>query len=410
MYATLGVTGTLTHFVTKIAEGISVGTIVLCGQYNGQKNFKAVGIAAMSSLWITVAIGGCISLALYWGAPWIYAWYGVSPSMAELGIPFLRLRAIGIFFMFLYFSFIGFLRGIKNTRVPMVLFVIGAGFFIFFDWVLIKGRLGFPALALKGSAIAFVIQQAVMCLGALLYLLFNKEVRTYSMDILRSFRRGAAREIFTLSWPVMLDKATLAWAKIWLVPMIAPAGDYALASFSVLKDIEQFAFVPAIAFGQVITLLVSNDVGAGNWQGVKQDIKKVLILSVGTVSIILLLFSLNAHTLIATFDPEGHFVDFAARALPVISALALLDLLQLILSAALRGAGDVKTVMLVRVLACFLFFAPLSSLFSRFTFDSDLVKFILIYGSFYFNDGIMSLIYVKRLSGKKWYHRITASR
>ena len=60
----------------------------------------------------------------------------------------------------------------------------------------------------------------------------------------------------------MLDKAALAWAKMWLVVMIAPAGEYALASFSVLKDLEQFAFVPAIAFGQVITLLVSNDVGS----------------------------------------------------------------------------------------------------------------------------------------------------
>ena len=54
MYATLGVTSTLTHFITKVAEGISVGTIVLCGQYNGQRNFKQVGVAAMSSLWTTL--------------------------------------------------------------------------------------------------------------------------------------------------------------------------------------------------------------------------------------------------------------------------------------------------------------------------------------------------------------------
>lgn len=150
--------------------------------------------------------------------------------------------------------------------------------------------------------------------------------------------------------------------------------------------------------------------GAGNWSGVKQDIKKVLILSSLAVGCVLLGFSLYARPLISLFDQRGDFTDFAARAFPVISALALLDLLQLILAAALRGAGDVKTVMIVRILACSLFFVPASWLFSNFSFDSALVKFILVYGSFYLNDGIMSLIYVKRLSGQRWYHRIVASR
>ena len=154
-------------------------------------------------------VGGIISLALFVGAPAIYSWYGVPQSMADLGVPYLRLRAVGIFFMFLYFSFIGFLRGIKNTRVPMMLFVLGACFFMFFDFALIKGQFGFPALALQGSAIAFLIQQLVMCIGALIYLFFNKDVRVYSMSILRSYNQASAREILSLVGQLCLIRLLL---------------------------------------------------------------------------------------------------------------------------------------------------------------------------------------------------------
>jgi multidrug resistance protein, MATE family len=318
----------------------------------------------------------------------------------------LRLRAIGIFFMCLYFSFIGFLRGIKNTRVPMMLFVLGALFFMFFDWVLIKGTCGFVPCGLQGSAYAYVIQYVVMCIGAVIYMLANKDIRLYSMNAFKSYSTKAAGEILKLSWPVMLDKATLALAKIWILAMIAPIGENAISSFSAIHDLIQLAFVPGLAFGQVITLLVSNETGAGNWAGVKQDIKKVLILAFAFVGMILLLFSLNSHNLISIFDTKGAFTSFAAYALPIIAALAFFDLLQLVFSASLRGAGDVKTVMVVRILSCLFFLCPLSWLFSVIPIEHSFIKFILVYGTYYLADGLMSYIYVRRLSGKEWHLKI----
>ncbi len=409
MFIVMGVTRHLFNFITKVAEGLSIGTVVMCGQYNGRQDFKGVGVGAMSSLWIMGIVGFIVSSALYIGAPSIYRWYGIPESMIDLGTSFLRLRAVGIFLMFLYFSIIGFLRAIKNTRVPMILFVLGALCFIFFDWALVLGRWGFPRLALQGSSWAFLIQHLVMCLGALTYMICSKDVRTYSIHILSSYRNTAAKNIVSLSWPVMIDKASIAWTKMWLVPFLAPVGTAALASYNVINELAQLAFVPAIAFGQVITFLVSNDVGAGNWLGVKRDIKKVLIMSVLSASVVLIYFSFNAQKVVGFFDKTGDFTNFAAAALPIISALAIIDLIQLILSASLRGAGDVKTVMLVRLFACTVFFVPVTWFFSWLPLENTLIKFILIYGTFFLNTGIMNLLYMRRLSGKDWHHRIIGS-
>jgi MATE family multidrug resistance protein len=203
-YATLGVTNTLLHFIVKIAEALSVGTIVLTGQYNGMQDFKKAGSVLINAFWSTVIVGAVIAGGLFFGAHAIYYWYGVPNQMIELGIPFLQLRAVGIFFTFVYFAFIGFLRGVKNTQIPMITFVVGSVVFLFFDYVLIFGKCGFPELQLQGSAWATVIQYGFMCAASILYVLFSPEMKRYAINLFSYFTSlEQVKQLFALSWPVV---------------------------------------------------------------------------------------------------------------------------------------------------------------------------------------------------------------
>ena len=174
-YTTLGVTNTMLHMIIKLGEGFSVGGLVLAGHYNGQKKSKEAGGVLSDLFWSTFIIGVVISLMLFFGAHLIYKLHGVPEEMIELGVPFLRLRALGVFFMFLYFAFVGFLRGIKNTKAPMIIFIIGGVVLISFDYLLVFGNFGFPEMRLQGSAVATVLQYGIMLLIASAYLFFNKE-------------------------------------------------------------------------------------------------------------------------------------------------------------------------------------------------------------------------------------------
>lgn len=402
LYATLGVTSTLLHFITKIAEGLSVGAVVLCGHYNGALDYRKVGRAAITTLWTTFVVGAAIAGFLYWGAGSIYAWYGIPDRMVAVGIPYLQLRAVSVFIMFLYFALIGFLRGVKNTRVPMMLYIMGGLVFVFFDYVLINGYWGFPCLKLQGSAVASLIQYSVMLAGALVYVFFNEQNKKYVLSIYKAFDRAMVRDVMVLSWPVMLDKATLAAAKMVLGALIAPMGKYALASFAVIKDIEQLAFVPAIAFAQVVTLLVSNAYGKHDWEGIKGTIKKILFLTSLCVGGILILFSLFPVTIIQIFDTKGAFTSFAAFIFPLISVLVFFDLLQLTLAGALRGSGDVRTVMLVRLGVFVCYFLPVAYGVSLLPLESVMLKFFLLYATFYVGNGLMGLFYILRFKGNAW--------
>lgn len=402
-YATLGVTNSFLHLIIKVGEAISVGTVVLSGQFNGQNSFENAGRTLRDAFWLTTILGLTFGSALFFGAHTIYTWYGVSEEIIALGVPFLRLRAIGVLCMFIYLALVGFLRGIKNSRAPMKIFIFGSVLFVFFDYALIFGKFGFPTLGLQGSALATVIQYFSMMTIALGYVLFNKKNLKYNINLFSGLADiSYVKHLLAISWPVVLDKSIMAWAYVWLGKMIASMGTEGIAAFCVVKDMERFAFLPAIAFAQIITFLASNDVGTKNWDAVKINIKKTIILAMGMVSILLGFFIYHRAYIINIFDKKGDFSGIAMQAFPVLSIFIIFDLVQLILSGALRGAGNVRIVMIVRLVTCFGYFVPVSYVLSQWQTDNEALKLILLYGSFYLGNALMSIWYIRRLRSEHW--------
>lgn len=402
-YATLGVTGNLIHFLIKAAEAFSVGTVILSGQFNGRGDYKEAGYVLRDSVVVTFFLGLIFALALFFGADAIYQWYGVSDAMRMVGIPFLRLRALSVFFTFTSMAFVGFLRGIKNTKIPMIVFIGGAILFVFADYIFIFGKCGLSPMGLQGSALASIVQYASMLVGIVVYVLYTKHTRRYGLRFIEGiFSWRYVFHLFYVSWPIILDKATMAFGYIWLSKIFCSMGTNTAASYCVVKDMERFSILPAIAGAQVITFLVSNDCGVQNWNGVKENIKKMLFLTTCMTIAILGFFSCNPKMIIALFDRTGDFIDFAAAVFPVISFLSLFDVLQIILAGALRGSGNVYTVMFVRLAITLGYFVPISYCISIMTFNDQVLKFILVYGAYYIGNALMSLIYIAKFRSEEW--------
>ena len=402
-YATQGLTNNLLHLIFKIAEGISIGTVIVGGHLNGQGRLGEIGKVVRDAFWTTVILGGFIAVMLYFGAPYIYYWLGAAPEVLVLATPFLQLRALGIFFTFVYLAFIGFLRSIKNTRTPMEIYLIGAIAFIFFDYALIFGKFGLPALGLKGSAVSSVIQSVVMLITCMVFIFSDERYRPYGISLFKPNGDSSyIKQLLYTSWPVVADKSILAIAYIWLSKMMCPKGLCVTATFCAVKDIERLAFLPAIAFAQVVTIIVSNEFGKRDWQGIKSTIKKCVFLASVMVFAILLFFVIFSDRTIQMFDKTGDFKPLAKQVFPILSVLVFFDLLQLILSGALRGANNVKTVMYVRLAVCFGYFVPVSYVLAQLDIADPALQFLMIYGSFYVGNALMSVVYIMRFRSERW--------
>lgn len=391
-YATLGLTNTLLHFILKVAEGASVGILVITGQEN-IKEQKDMFTVFFHSFIYSCILGIICGYLLFIGADLIYSWYKVPIEIKELGIPFLKIRALSVFFAFIYFTCVGFLRGIKNSHIPMISVIIGAIVFIASDYLLIFGTDYWQGLGLYGSAIASVIQYVSMSIILLTYIvyLFIKN----NLLCKKSIQLSLIKQIASLSFPVMIDKGIFAASALWLGKCIAPMGIVAIASFAVIKDLERFAFLPAIAFAQVTTLIISNLSLPKDYEYYIITTKRILFLSLILVMGTLACCSFFPEKIIHLFDIKGDFTEFSATVFPIISAFVVFDVLQIILAAALRGRANVKLVMWTRLAVCFIFFIPLSYFFTLKNIPHQILKFVLIYGSFYIGNAIMSIFYIK---------------
>ncbi len=92
-------TNTLLHWFVKVGEAFSIGTVVICGMYNGAEKYKDAGRALFDTFWITTFCGLFISSVLFFGAPWIYSFMGTEESITVKAIPFLRIKSVMLFFM-----------------------------------------------------------------------------------------------------------------------------------------------------------------------------------------------------------------------------------------------------------------------------------------------------------------------
>jgi MATE family multidrug resistance protein len=400
-YATLNIGKALLHCIIKIAEGISVGTMVLCGIAHGRGDIKAVGRSIGSSWLITFILGGGIATLLGLFPHLIYQLLGAPHKIALIGIPYLRVRSLSIFCLFVFCTLAGLLRGVKKNIITMQCHIIGISIFIIADYVLVLGNFGFPRLGILGSAYAFLLYYSTMICYAGYSILTDPTLRAYFASV--SFLSlPTLVTIVNLSWPVMCDKAILASAKWVISRAINPMGIVAINSFGAIYDIEMFIFVPAIAFAQVVTFLVSNQLGTGDLDGIKCTIKKVLFLAIACVSGILLLCIWGTPMLMGLLDRQHQFSMLAVPAFRIISLLVLCDVAQVILAGALRGMTQVRAVLKVRLFTLLFFCIPTAYLASHIMFYSNFVKFITIYSSFYIGNGIMVLWYVYLLRTGRW--------
>ncbi|MBM3892824.1 MATE family efflux transporter [Candidatus Dependentiae bacterium] len=407
IYGALAMGSNFLHSLTKLAEAIPVASMAIIGRHNGAKEYAQCGEGLADSFWTTFLLGLAQFIVIFFSAHAIYRWLNVPADMVSVGAPFLQLKSLGVLLIFTTLGLLGFMRAIKNTHIPMMLNIIGLVSFIFFDYVLVLGKFGFPQLGITGSAVATIIQYGLMNIVAIGYILLNPAYKKYFtklfFNIFNFMRMG---HLVNLSWRIMLDKSIISFAYIWLAKMLAPMGKHAINSFDVVLKLERSAFLPVIAAAQIITFLVSNRLGARDVDGAYANIKKLYLLTCGSLFIATIILLANPTYFVSIFDPNNNFTTFAVTVLPIINIFVFFDFTQVFLAGALRGAGDVKTVMWTRFFVTFFFFVPLSYIFSSIPHISDVLRFVLVYGSFYVATGVMGLVFLYRIKSHAWHKHI----
>ncbi|GAA1475031.1 MATE family efflux transporter [Corynebacterium felinum] len=155
MLAALAAGTTLYGIVTTQLTFLSYGTTARSARFFGQGNTAQAIAEGVQATWLAVGIGLILALCMFVGAPWFTLWLSADEQVSALATSWLRVACMGIPLVLIQMAGNGWLRGIQNTKAPLVFTLAGV----------IPGAALIPVLVIRmgivGSAWATVAGTAI---------------------------------------------------------------------------------------------------------------------------------------------------------------------------------------------------------------------------------------------------------
>jgi len=248
--------------------------------------------------------------------------------------------------------------GLGNTRLPMIANVAAMVLNVAGNWALIDGRLGAPALGVRGAALASALATGAAFLGLLA--VFVGESRRLGAGPLRA--RELARLLrfglpSGLNW--FFEFAAFAF---FVNVVVAGLGTIPLAALMAVIQVNSAAFMPAFGLASAGAILVGQAIGASRKDDVPGVVRLTFLVAATWQSLVALAYLAAPGLVLSAFarDPASAAELLAAgrRMLLLSAAWQLFDAAASVLTEALRAAGDTAFTMWIRVALAWALFAP----------------------------------------------------
>ncbi len=246
-------------------------------------------------------------------------------------------------------------RGVGNTRITMYTNLLANGVNIVFNWLLINGNLGFPKLGVTGAAIATVIGFVAGFLLSVRSIVSRKSVgRFLHINVFHSdwrLKRDTLKAVGKVGGNAMIEQIFLRFGFFLYARLVADLGTLAFAAHQIDQQFLNLSF----SFGD--GLAVAGTTLVGQMLGAKRQDLSVLYGKVTQRMALLVALALAGfivvlrHPLVSLFTSDQLVLSLAAEVMLVVALFQPLQTSAVVISGALRGAGDTRFVALV-MLVC----------------------------------------------------------
>jgi len=244
--------------ITGLVAGLTTGGTVLIGQYIGAGRTGDVkrAIGTIFSLFAALALAGTLVLTLC--TNFIVTLMRVPEQAVLPARQYIFTCACGLLFITGYNAVCGILRGLGDSKRPMIFIAISCCVNIVGDLLLV-GLLGLGAL---GAAIATIFAQAVSMVLALLFLFRGEYASYFSLALLRPHRQTAGR-LLGLGFPIALQNSLTDLSFLIITAIVNNIGLDQSAAVGVVERVIGLGILIPVAFMSAISAMTAQNIGAG---------------------------------------------------------------------------------------------------------------------------------------------------
>lgn len=301
-----------------LGGGLGIGVNAILSKSLGEKNQERVDKSAMMGIFMTFCN---YLLVLILGLTLVTPFYRIqtdSESIISYGTDYLSIVccfSIGIFFQFIFERL---LQATGKTFYSMVTQTTGAVINIILDPIMIFGLLGFPALGVKGAAVATVTGQIIAAImGLCINLKINKEINISLKELKPDFKMIG--QIYKIGIPSIIMQSIGSVMVFSINKILIAFSSTAVAVFGVYFKLQSFVFMPIFGLNNGIVPIVAFNYGAKKRKRLLDTVRFGILIAVSIMTLGLIVFELFPDQLFTMFAASDNMVSMGRIALRIIA-------------------------------------------------------------------------------------------
>ena len=255
------------NIIISFLTALSAGATIMIAHSFGGKSLNSARRFADVSFFYNLLISIPFFLVLFFFSHTLMTWMGTSEEINLYATQFMETLSFSVLFLGVELSIFSILQGVGKTRAIMIAAIIATLTNIFFDWVLIFGRLGFPELGISGSGIATSIANFLGMVYLIIdYVLTKRLPFKTSLKGILNPRWSIQRRNIAVGLPSGLEAIFWTSGQIIIIRMVNEIGDSAAGVYVLVSRIQGIAFFFYMGIARATMILVGQEIGADNRQ------------------------------------------------------------------------------------------------------------------------------------------------
>lgn len=346
-----------------IAFNVSISALV--ARRFGENKRREANSILVTSLIMIVFLSVALGILLAFFAPQIMNWCGSTPETHSEAVRYYRIIMGGMIFNCIQMGINSAQRGAGNTQITMRTNITSNTLNIIFNYLLINGHFGFPALGVTGAALATVLGTVVACIMSIISILKPEVFVSIPYIIKEKICPSiiALKHIVKVGYSVFFEQLLMRIGFMLTAIMAAKQGNASMAAHQVGMNIMSLSFAFGDGLQTAAVALIGRSLGEKKPDRAKEYGRTCQMIG-GIISVALaFIYFFGARLLMGLFFREADIVDIGVNIMHIIIFVVLFQIRQVVYMGCLRGAGDTLytaiastiSVTLIRTLFSYLF-------------------------------------------------------
>jgi putative MATE family efflux protein len=342
--AAVGIAQIMVFVTMSLSWGINVGVTVLVSQLWGADRKPDAAKAAYQAMLLAVAAAAVIMvIGVNFGGQ-VASLLGADQSVQGILIDYTKIIFTFILFTISVNVLAGIMHGTGDTKTPLYATLIVNILHVAVAYPLIYGRWGFPALGVKGAAIAVAVSE---CMGSM-FLLARSLNKRYII-ISRSLDWKFTVTTFKLGYPIFIDRLLQNAGSMVFAKIILLYGTSVYAAHQVGLAIEAFSFMPGYGIAVAAATMVGQNLGAGRPQDARISAYEANRLAVVLMAAMGMLFFFFPYALLRAFTNDPEVIKYGILYMKIVAFAQIPLAVTMVAGGSLRGAGDTGFIMFATI-------------------------------------------------------------